>query len=169
MLSDDCLSLEQAKSYIDALDFSQIIDKMVKKDKWFRKDAVEACNLYRNFLFLNKKYQGQYQQLPPSLEIDEFWHNHILDTEKYQTDCEAIFGKFMHHYPYFGIDKKTTMDDLHKAFQQVQALHYKEFGFYIYGLRRNKFLNFLRLMAEKIKKLKWGKWKLTQLNPNPAS
>jgi len=31
------------------------------------------------------------------------WHAHILDTEKYAKDSQAIFGRFLHHWPYSGL------------------------------------------------------------------
>jgi hypothetical protein len=35
---------------------------------------------------------------PPPL-IDEVWHLHILDTQRYQPDCEHLFGQMIHHDP----------------------------------------------------------------------
>ncbi len=128
-------SLEEAKVYIDSLDFSAIINKLVKYSGWSQADASTISQLYRNYLFLNKKYRAQYGMLPPSLEIDEFWHNHILDTRKYHIDSQAIFGEYFHHYPYFGIDGRTTPADAEAAFEILQKLHYQEFGDYIYQVR----------------------------------
>lgn len=129
-------SIEEAKAYIDSIDFSQIIDKMVMKDKWKKRDAEKACELYKHFLYLKKKYQSSDDHLPPSEEIDEFWHNHILDTKKYMIDCDRIFGRYLHHYPYLGIDDKTDMNDLQRFFEKTQELHYREFGDYIYNVRK---------------------------------
>ena len=95
--------LEQAEAYINAIDFSAIIEKMVHQQGWRKKDVWHICRVYRRFLFLKKKYGHQYK-LPPSEEIDVFWHHHILDAEKYQKDCQAIFGTYLEHYPYLGID-----------------------------------------------------------------
>jgi hypothetical protein len=39
----------------------------------------------------------------PTRAIDIFWHHHILDTQKYHADCEAVFGFYLHHFPYSGI------------------------------------------------------------------
>ena len=138
-------SLEEAKRYLDLIDFSMIINKMVVFDDWLRADAEVTSQFYKNFLFLKKKYAREYE-MPPSLDIDEFWHYHILDTEKYQTDCEAIFGYYLHHYPYFGIDAASTREDLNNAFQIVQDLHVKEFGSLIYPTRtsRSKWVNKIR-------------------------
>jgi hypothetical protein len=35
--------------------------------------------------------------------VDEIWHQHILDTHAYHRDCDAIFGSYLHHFPYFGM------------------------------------------------------------------
>jgi hypothetical protein len=64
-----------------------------------RVNAVEKE--YRRFLHLTKKYPDE--AISPSLDVDRFWHQHILDTVKYARDCEAIFGYFLHHYPYLGL------------------------------------------------------------------
>lgn len=126
--------LAEARNYIDSIDFSMIIEKMVREDAWLRQDVLATCQLYRNFLFLHKKYDLT-SFFVPSIEVDQFWHNHILDTEKYHADCQAIFGKILSHYPYLILDGKMTKKDLIVAFDQMQQLHLQEFGTYIYATR----------------------------------
>ncbi|MBS0351584.1 MAG: hypothetical protein JSR33_10470 [Proteobacteria bacterium] len=140
------LSLTEAKRYIDAIDFSMIIKKMVEHQGWLQKEAEAVCRLYKNFLFINKKYRENYSALPPSEEVDEFWHNHILDTMNYRKDCEMIFGAYFDHYPYFGIDGRTTMKNLESAFETTQKLHIKEFGEPVYQITSNwsKLIAFLK-------------------------
>jgi hypothetical protein len=72
-----------------------------------RADAVEAE--YRRFLYLMKKYPDA--GASPSVDVDTFWHYHILDTMKYALDCEALFGYFLHHYPYVGIGENANDGD----------------------------------------------------------
>ena len=127
-------SLEEAKAYIYTIDFSMIIDTMISVQGWKRKHAEKVCVLYRNYLYLCKKY-GDMCKLPPSKEIDEFFHNHILDTLKYRNDCLAIWGHYHDHYPYFGRDEYSTPDDLIKAFSKLQILHRDEHGYDIYQVR----------------------------------
>ncbi len=123
----DSPSLSRASAYINTIDFSKIIDKLVKYEGWFLDEAHQVCRQYRNFLFLNKKYGDRYA-IPPTEEIDEFWHMHILDTKAYRRDCEAIFGKYLDHYPYFGIDEKSDINDLNRAFKNTLKLYQDEFG-----------------------------------------
>ena len=146
-------SLEEAKAYIYAIDFSQVIDRMVKKDKWKRSEALKACEFYKNYLFLVKKYNDIGVGIPPSDDVDEFWHNHILDTQKYIHDCDVIFGRYLQHYPYFGIDEKSNMQDLNRAFEKMQQLHKKEFGDYVYRVRRLTIRDIINTCAQIVKEL----------------
>jgi len=57
---------------------------------------------YRRFLCLMKLFPEE--DTSPLADVDTFWHYHILDTMKYATDCERVFGYFLHHYPYVGMD-----------------------------------------------------------------
>jgi len=62
-------------------------------------DAVERE--YRRFLCLMKMFSEE--DIAPLVDVDTFWHYHILDTMKYAADCQNVFGYFLHHYPYVGM------------------------------------------------------------------
>jgi hypothetical protein len=47
---------------------------------------------------------------------------------KYAADCEATFGRFLHHFPYLGLRGEDDAKALDDAFAQMQALHAREFG-----------------------------------------
>jgi hypothetical protein len=145
-------SLEAAKIHIYSIDFTKIIDKMVKHHGWRHQDALKASEQYRNFLFLNKKYADG-NSLPPSEDIDEFWHNHILDTKQYRKDCEDIFGRYYDHYPYFGIDETSNLYDLEQAFERFQHLYALEFGRPLTRVRgfSSKIINFFTRPIKKMK------------------
>ena len=36
----------------------------------------------------------------PTIDIDLFWHQHILDTRAYAKDCQKVFGQFLHHFQF---------------------------------------------------------------------
>lgn len=146
MSNHDVASLEEARNYIDAIDFSKIINKMVERDGWLKSDALKVCKLYRRYLYLRRKY-SEAHRLPPTKEIDEFWHYHILETKKYRNDCQVIFGEYHDHYPYFGFDDVTDLDDLSEAFQTTQKLYGQEFnGEKIYKVRNkySKIVEFIK-------------------------
>ncbi|WP_229409049.1 glycine-rich domain-containing protein [Massilia yuzhufengensis] len=89
-----------------------------------RADAVETE--YRRFLFLMKKYPDA--GASPSVDVDTFWHYHILDTMKYARDCEAAFGYFLHHYPYVGIGEGADEGDHESGGERMRAIYEAEFG-----------------------------------------
>lgn len=124
-------TLEEAKRYIDALDLSYIVKRMSadpKKTGWIKSEAITCSQMYKNFLFLVKKYPGKV--IPPSKQIDEFWHEHIIFTRRYHEDCLKIFGKFLHHNPGEGTRESFLYHV--KLFDEVtQELYFAEFGEYL--------------------------------------
>jgi len=62
----------------------------------------------------------------PNFTIDAFWHQHILDTRAYAHDCEAVFGEFLHHYPYFGLNGDSVERD--DAFIETNRMYREIFG-----------------------------------------
>lgn len=89
-------------NHIAAIDLDSIKAKLMEKDGegWTqqRVDAVERE--YRRFLCLAKLYPQE--ETAPLIDVDIFWHNHILDTLKYAADCQQMFGYFLHHSPQSG-------------------------------------------------------------------
>ena len=68
---------------------------------WSLDKANAVEKEYRRFLCLMKLYPEE--DTAPLVDVDTFWHYHILDTMKYAVDCEQVFGYFLHHYPYVGM------------------------------------------------------------------
>lgn len=56
-----------------------------------------------------------------TLAIDILWHYHILDTERYERDCNAIYGKMLHHYPYFGMEGKADAKNFVNSFDKPKC------------------------------------------------
>lgn len=98
------MSSYQECAAITELDLDPIKIKLMHKESgegWTLEyaNAVEAE--YRRFLYLMKMFP--HEAAAPLVDVDTFWHYHILDTMKYARDCEAVFGYFLHHYPYVGL------------------------------------------------------------------
>lgn len=136
---------------LEALDLSSVSRKMIYSFGWHEDEIKQCERFYRNFLFLKLKY-GLGVLMPPNLEIDEFWHNHILDTKKYIQDCNNIFRQYVHHYPYAGMDfSSVSKEELQNAFwSNTQKLHNQEFGHYIYKIRPT----FLELNIEVLQRMR---------------
>lgn len=94
-----------------------------------RVNAVETE--YRRFLFLMKKYPDA--GASPTVDVDTFWHYHILDTMKYARDCETAFGFFLHHYPYVGMGEGADDSVRVQAGERMREVYEAEFGVVVKG------------------------------------
>ncbi|KXJ55806.1 MAG: hypothetical protein AXW15_07535 [Neptuniibacter sp. Phe_28] len=117
---------------VAALDLSKLRHKYTDTDE--KEMSVlewdKAEREYRRFLSLKCWYPGE--SLVPSKEVDKIWHAHILDTRAYREDCDAMFGHFMDHYPYFGIYGEEDYQMLVDAFATTKELYQEHFGSWPY-------------------------------------
>jgi hypothetical protein len=81
---------------------------------------------YRNFLLMNALYPES--GIVPTKRVDSLWHHHILDTAAYAEDCERVFGRFLHHFPYFGLRGEEDARQLAKAFDETRRAFLAELG-----------------------------------------
>jgi len=75
----------------------------------------------------------RWRRLVPNKILDEYWHQHILDTRKYAADCETTFGFFLHHDPYFGIEGEEDRQLNLEAFAVTQQIWEEAFGVPLLG------------------------------------
>lgn len=118
--------LEDAVKRVSTIDFSMQSHKLVEEYDWSVETCAEVEDLYRKFLALTIRYPER--KLCPNGPVDEFWHAHILDTQKYAADCEQLFGEMLHHYPYFGMRGAEDKANLDRAFADTVDLFIRHFG-----------------------------------------
>jgi hypothetical protein len=111
------------------LDLEPIKTKLMHVESgegWSLDKANAVEKEYRRFLCLMKMYPDE--PIAPLVDVDTFWHYHILDTMKYAVDCEQAFGYFVHHYPYVGLrggdDERVRID----SGERMQSLYEATFG-----------------------------------------
>jgi hypothetical protein len=92
---------------------------------WSEEQCEEAELEYKKFLALKRTYPEK--EIVPNKMVDIFWHQHILDTAKYAEDCETLFGYFVHHFPYFGMNGTEDAQNLSDAFEETKELYQKHF------------------------------------------
>ena len=97
-----------------------------RKKSLSKKEVRNSVELYKKFLSLKRKYPDSV--LVPTGEIDSVWHTHILDTKNYADDCNMLFGKFMHHKPYFGPYSKESQEDMARWFEETSIFWQIEYG-----------------------------------------
>jgi hypothetical protein len=114
---------------IDTLDLEMIKLKLMDPEEgegWSREYVDQVSEEYRKFLALTRAYPDF--AIVPSGPVDAFWHNHILDTQKYGPDCEQVFGFFLHHFPYFGMRGDEDVANLNASWDNTIQAYWRHFG-----------------------------------------
>ena len=113
------------------LDLEPIVIKAIDSEEglgWSFDFACQVADEYRKFLDLALTDEAGGAIVPSSL-VDDFWHLHILDTQKYADDCERFLGFFLHHFPYFGMRGEEDAENLQVAWRRTLARYESAFGY----------------------------------------
>jgi len=115
-----------------SIDLTSVRDAMVSRHGWTPERADAARGEYLKFLAILRK-KPDFPVVPWLTDgrddLDQFWHQHILDTAKYSRDCHYLFGKLVHHDPHL---KKGSKEELSAA-QRTQAAYVDSCGGVIEG------------------------------------
>lgn len=114
---------------IKNLDLESMMVKAMDTDEGFGWDLNTTqfiAEEYRKYLTLC--LENPNEAIVPSSMVDNFWHLHILDTQKYADDCQKVFGYFLHHFPYFGMRGAKDAQNLNKAWNATCSKYEKRFG-----------------------------------------
>ncbi|WFQ80996.1 glycine-rich domain-containing protein-like [Xenorhabdus sp. SF857] len=133
------MTKEEFFEKVKSVDFESIIKRITQENPniarvWTEEGARDAVEQYKKFMFLIYKYNKEGRDLIPSIEIDEIWHHHILDTINYKKDCENIYGYFIHHSPSSGarVSAADALETFDERFMKTQQFYFEEFGEYMY-------------------------------------
>ncbi|HST68905.1 MAG TPA: hypothetical protein VLI94_04525 [Solirubrobacterales bacterium] len=113
----------------DLLDLSNVRMKLADSEEGPGLDQEQIDLMereYRKFMAMQLMHPGAV--LVPCQIVDEMWHRHILDTAAYREDCQAIFGRFLDHYPYFGMRNEAEAQELTDAYAETVDLYRMSFG-----------------------------------------
>ncbi len=127
-------ALSEAMDIVKNWEFSLTKQKLCEIDYagWSAERAEKAEQDYKKYLVLTKICEG-FQPVPNG-DIDRFWHEHILDTRRYKDDCEAFFGYFLHHYPYFGMRGEEDNENWMQSAEYSNFLWKQAFAEELYSL-----------------------------------
>ena len=117
-----------ALARVAAIDLAPINEKLRHSEpsRWDVASIEQAEAVYRKFLALHLLHRGE--DLVPNAVIDDYWHQHILDTRKYVADCSVIFGEVLHHDPMFGMRGEEDRRANAAAFERTKVLWQRAFG-----------------------------------------
>lgn len=113
----------------DLLDLGNVRMKLADHDEGpgLGTDELDLMEIeYRKFLALQLMYPNA--DIVPCKVVDEMWHRHILDTAAYREDCDAIFGRFLDHFPYFGMRGAEDAQALEDAYVDTLGRYRDAFG-----------------------------------------
>ena len=110
---------------LETLDLGPIAFQL-NRGGWNPQQTQQVMLKYRMFLLL--VFLSPNMTIVPTREIDEVWHHHILDTNKYASDCQKLFGRLLHHFPYFGLRSDEDRQNLDIAFAQTKEFSREVFG-----------------------------------------
>lgn len=114
---------------IEGIDLSMVKLKLMDADEgqaWSSDFAEAVEQQYKRYLYM-VQISREFSPVP-TREIDLFWHQHILDTRAYFSDCQRVFGEFIHHYPYFGMKDAEEAAELEDSFEATKHLYKSLFG-----------------------------------------
>ncbi len=123
--------VEQVIAAIQALDLESVKRRVTDPrlgEGWTqsRADRIEVA--YKNYLTMLVKYQDHAEDILLAEDVDEFWHTYILQTIKYTEDCEAVFGRYLHHTPHVGEITEGDVEMREAMAEKTRCLYEKEFG-----------------------------------------
>ncbi len=121
--------IEQFSKKLEGLDLEPIVVKLIDPEHgegWSLEKADTAVALYKQYLFLSYLYPRS--TVVPNKTIDAVWHHHILDTQKYDDDCQHLFGYKLHHFPYLGMRGEDDKVALLLGFEHTRSLFTEHFG-----------------------------------------
>jgi len=128
LLGDNTMEKEKL---FPLLNLNPIKVKLMDREEgegWDRETVDRVEIMYRRFLYLVSISADDSLPICPNREVDKFWHQHILDTQKYADDCQQFFGRFLHHFPYFGMRGDDDVATLSEAFKATCRLYEETFG-----------------------------------------
>jgi hypothetical protein len=121
---------DEALALLDeVLDLSNIRMKLADPEEGKGYDMARLDLLegeYRKFLALHLAHPDS--DIVPCKIVDEMWHQHILDTAAYREDCQALFGRFLDHFPYFGMRGEEDAQALNDAYAETINRYCMAFG-----------------------------------------
>lgn len=75
-------------------------NNLLKRDGLLKKCLKLNQSIWDFWNNSKKTTDNRFEIIPPTQDIDDFWHQHILNTFKYEKDCLEFLGFFLHHYPH---------------------------------------------------------------------
>jgi hypothetical protein len=87
----------QARAATARIDFSHVRAICQRMYGWSERKTVHIQYQYE--VFWGICAIGLQREIYETLDVDNFWHVHVLHTQEYREDCKSVFGRFLEHVP----------------------------------------------------------------------
>ena len=114
-----------AMAVMQTIDLTAVMGKLRRTEGWSEAQAATAAMRYRRFLCMH--YLDAPFDPVPALDVDKVWHQHILHTRDYASDCQRVFGAFLHHAP-GSEDSEAAQGHVRANAAKTQARYAELFG-----------------------------------------
>jgi len=104
-------------------DYAFLRDRVAEEYGWDRDRAEGAIVEYLRFLQLLS--EAPRRELIASSDVDLVWHEHIMDSENYAVDCNALFGRFLHHRR---ARTPAELAQIPESYSQTKRVYAERFG-----------------------------------------
>ncbi len=96
--------MSEKREAVNKINLTKVREKFLKRKGWWWRlrngySIYKIEQDYRDFLYLILE-NPEKTIVPWTQDLDDFWHEHILDTGKYRQDCLDLFGRFIDHNPH---------------------------------------------------------------------
>lgn len=88
---------------------------------WSQTYADAVVREYRRFVYLAAISPTE---VTPSTIVDEVWHRHLEDGDRYRAFCDGTLGRYLHHNP-AAEGEETRMA---VQYDRTRILYHREFG-----------------------------------------
>ena len=122
------MPINVAMARVNKLVLTAVSKKLQASDpeKWTDETVNCVEQQYKRFLGLHLAHPGE--SFVPNALLDEYWHQHILFTQKYAADCAELFGGMLHHDPLFGLRDEEERRENQAGFERLRSMWEFYFG-----------------------------------------
>jgi small ubiquitin-related modifier len=90
-----------------------LVLRCMRELRWSEAKSRSVLQAYRQFLHVKvAKQDWNAEILSPSVDVDQMWHQHVLDNLNYAHDCQLLCGHFVRHDPDGGLDVVARINRL---------------------------------------------------------
>jgi len=104
-------------------DYVFLKNRVMVENDWTQARAEGAIVEYLRFMQLLA--EAPRMELVASSDIDEVWHEHLIDTQNYAVDSQQLWGRFLHHR------RARTLDEFGEipvSYAKTKLVYEQRFG-----------------------------------------